>query len=154
MFIKKGKMNLHVEIYKKVAKCGECVMDKIKIIIADDNIEFLNILNEYLSSQIDFEVVAIANDGREVLEVFKEEKADLLILDILMPEFDGIKVLEKINEMEIRPVKRIIIVSTMGHENITNKAIFLGADYYIVKPFNMSILVDRIRQLFKHDNNI
>jgi two-component system response regulator (stage 0 sporulation protein A) len=58
---------------------------------------------------------------------------------------DGLGVLEKINEMENKP--KVIMLTAFGQENITRKAVELGASYYILKPFNMDVLVERIRLL-------
>ncbi|MDP4179187.1 MAG: response regulator, partial [Bacillota bacterium] len=62
---------------------------KIKVIIADDNKEFCNILNDYLLNQRDIVVIGIAKDGVEALNLIQEKKPDLVILDIIMPHLDG-----------------------------------------------------------------
>lgn len=123
---------------------------KIKVIIADDNKEFCNILNDYLLNQHDIMVDGIANDGMEALELIKEKKPDLVILDIIMPHLDGLGVLEKLNNMEIDKIPRVIVLSAVGQDKITQRAITLGADYYVVKPFNMDVLLKRIRQMFNN----
>ena len=74
-----------------------------------------------------------------------ENPPDVLLLDIIMPHLDGLGVLEKINEMENKP--KVIMLTAFGQENITRKAVELGASYYILKPFNMDVLVERIRLL-------
>lgn len=124
---------------------------KIKVVIADDNKQLSNVLEKYLSSETDFEVVGIAKNGTEVLELIREKKPDLLLLDIIMPELDGLGVLEKLKSMDIEPLK-VIVLSTIGQDHVTQRAVRLGADYYIVKPFDMSVLVKRIRQLFNGDD--
>jgi len=119
---------------------------KINIIIADDNKEFCNILNDYLLTQKDIVVTGIAENGLEVLKLIEEKKPDLVILDIIMPVLDGLGVLEKLNAMDIDPMPPIIVLSAVGQDKITQRAISLGADYFVVKPFDMEILVKRIRQ--------
>lgn len=120
---------------------------KIQVAIADDNREFGDILCEYLNSQEDIEVVGIARDGLEAYELITSTKPDIAILDIIMPHLDGLGVLEKLNatQMEKRPL--YIILSAVGQDKITQKALALGAEYYVVKPFDMDVLVSRIRQL-------
>ena len=125
---------------------------KISVIIADDNKEFCNILNDYLLNQRDIIVTGIAKDGIEALKLIQEKKPDLVILDIIMPHLDGLGVLEKLNTMDIDPVPRIIVLSAVGQDKITQRAIMLGADYYVVKPFDMDVFTKRIRQMF--DNTI
>lgn len=77
---------------------------------------------------------------------------DVLILDIIMPHLDGLGVLEKLRQMDLQPQPKIIMLTAFGQENITQKAVQLGASYYILKPFDMEVLVSRIRQLVS--NNI
>lgn len=122
--------------------------DKISVVIADDNKEFCNILNDYLLNQRDIVVTGVAKDGIEALKLIQEKKPDLLVLDIIMPHLDGLGVLEKINTMNLDPIPRIIVLSAVGQDKITQRAITLGADYYVVKPFDMDIFTKRIRQMF------
>jgi two-component system response regulator (stage 0 sporulation protein A) len=121
---------------------------KISVLIADDNKEFCSILNDYLLNQRDIVVIGIAKDGREALELIEEKKPDLVILDIIMPHLDGLGVLERINTMRLEKVPRIIILSAVGQDKITQQAITLGADYYTVKPFDMEVFTKRIREMF------
>ena len=121
---------------------------KISVLIADDNKEFCSILNDYLLNQKDIVVTGIAKDGREALELIVERKPDLVILDIIMPHLDGLRVLEKLNTMDLEKTPRIIILSAVGQDKITQQAITLGADYYTVKPFDMEVFTKRIREMF------
>jgi two-component system response regulator (stage 0 sporulation protein A) len=117
----------------------------IKILIADDNREFCELLKEFLQEQDEFSVVGIAQNGLEALDLVQDEAPDVLVLDVIMPHLDGIGVLEKINDFKHRP--RIIMLTAFGQESITQRAVELGADYYILKPFDFSVLATRIRQL-------
>ena len=121
---------------------------KISVLIADDNKEFCSILNDYLLNQKDVVVTGIANDGREALNLIESKKPDLVILDIIMPHLDGLGVLEKLNTMNLEKMPRVIILSAVGQDKITQQAITLGADYYVVKPFDMDIFIKRIREMF------
>jgi len=122
------------------------VSKTIKIMVIDDNKEFCEILKEYLESQGDFVVTGIAYNGIQALELLKQEVPDVVILDIIMPHLDGLGVLERISsEFEVRP--KIIVLTAFGQEAITRKALELGADYYILKPFDLDVLGERIRQL-------
>ncbi len=119
----------------------------MNIVVADDNREFNQLLSSYLSTQPDFEVVGNAYNGKEVLELFQEHRIDVLILDIIMPHLDGIGVLEALARMDLEQKPHVIMLTAFGHENVTRKAVELGASYYILKPFDMEMLPDRIRQL-------
>ena len=122
-------------------------MSKIKLAIADDNKDFCDILYEVLGEEKDIEISWTANDGRKVLEEIQKETPDVLILDNIMPYIDGFEVLEQINKMELSKSPKIIMLTAMGNETFTKKAISLGASYYIVKPFDLQILLKRIYSL-------
>ncbi|MCR6515851.1 MAG: sporulation transcription factor Spo0A [Clostridium chrysemydis] len=127
---------------------------KISVLIADDNKEFCSILNDYLLNQKDIVVTGIAQDGREALELIQSKKPDLVVLDIIMPHLDGLGVLEKLNSLNIDKMPRVIILSAVGQDKITQKAITLGADYYVVKPFDMDIFTKRIREMFQTSTDL
>ncbi|MDL2280879.1 sporulation transcription factor Spo0A [Selenomonadales bacterium OttesenSCG-928-I06] len=118
----------------------------IKVAIADDNREFIDVLEEYISREPDIELVGKAHNGEKILSIIESEHPDIIILDIIMPHLDGIGVLEKINSLGSKRPK-IIMLTAFGQENITQRVAELGADYYILKPFNMEVLISRIRQL-------
>ncbi|BBH21097.1 stage 0 sporulation protein A [Paenibacillus baekrokdamisoli] len=131
-------------------------MQRIEVLLADDNREFTNLLSEYISEQNDMVVTGIAYNGEEVLRLLEEtrEVPDVLILDIIMPHLDGLGVLERLREMNLSPMPKIIMLTAFGQENITQKAVQLGASYYILKPFDMEILANRIRQLVNNSTVI
>lgn len=120
--------------------------EAIKVAIADDNREFSDIMQEYLNQQPDIDLVGVAYNGEQILTVIDEKKPDVVILDIIMPHLDGIGVLERISSAGGKRPK-IIMLTAFGQESITQRVIELGADYYVLKPFNMDVLVSRIRQL-------
>lgn len=126
---------------------GILVNEKIKIVLADDNKDFCQVLKEYLSNEEDIEILGIAKDGIEALDLVKRTQPDLLVLDVIMPHLDGLGVIEKLNAMDIPKMPKIIVLSAVGQDKITQSAINLGADYYIVKPFDFVIFINRIREL-------
>jgi two-component system response regulator (stage 0 sporulation protein A) len=119
----------------------------IQLIIADDNREFTQILKDHFNSQEDMQVLGTAYNGGEVLELLKEQVPDVLVLDIIMPHLDGLGVLEQIQQMDLQPQPKIVMLTAFGQENITQRAVELGASYYILKPFDMDVLTERIRQM-------
>lgn len=122
-------------------------MDTIRVILADDNREFAKLLQEHFAGQRDIEVLGVAYNGMEVLKLLEKQVPDVLVLDIIMPHLDGLGVLEKVQSMRIQPMPKIIMLTAFGQENITQRAVELGAAYYILKPFDMDVLTDRIRQM-------
>jgi two-component system response regulator (stage 0 sporulation protein A) len=121
--------------------------NSIKVLLADDNREFCDIISKYLEKQDDMEVVGIANDGIEVLDMVPKIKPDVIVLDIIMPHLDGLGVLERLNNLDLEQPPKIIVLSAVGQDKITQRAIVLGADYYMVKPFDMEVFVKRIREV-------
>ena len=122
--------------------------EKIRILIADDNLEFVSTIVNYLNKEEDLEVVAVAKDGIEAFEKITKFNPDIALLDVIMPHMDGIGVLEKLNA-EGKMVT-CIMLSAVGQDKITAKAINLGAEYYIIKPFEIELLVRRIREVTKN----
>lgn len=120
---------------------------KTRVLIADDNKEFTKILSKFLEREEEFEVVAIAHDGVEALKLLKQYRIDVLILDVIMPHIDGIGVLEGLDELALEKKPKILMLSAVGHDTITHKAINLGADYYVLKPFNFKIFIKRLKQV-------
>lgn len=123
-------------------------MKKIKIAIIDDNKDFCDVVCEYLKEQDNMEIMFVANDGLEALDAFKRNQwPDVIILDLIMPHMDGFGVLESLNNMELETYPRIIMTSAIGQDSIIQKAMSMGAHYYLVKPVNMNLLIKRINQI-------
>ncbi|MCL2372974.1 MAG: sporulation transcription factor Spo0A [Defluviitaleaceae bacterium] len=121
---------------------------KITILMADDNKDFCDAIANYLEKQKDMQVIATASDGLEAIEKIHSHKPDIAIIDGVMPKLDGLGVLERLNLTSTADYAPIcIILSAITHDKITQKAIELGAEYYIAKPFDLDTLVLRIRQL-------
>ena len=121
--------------------------NKTKVMIVDDNKEFVKLLAMLIDSQNDMEVVETLFDGQNAKNRIKELQPHILLLDIIMPEKDGLGVLNDISMDKEINVPLTIVMSAIGQEKITHKAISLGATYYVVKPFDMNALVERIRDL-------
>ncbi|GAB6182131.1 sporulation transcription factor Spo0A [Desulfotomaculum defluvii] len=119
----------------------------IKVLIADDNKDFCELLKEFINQQDDFSLVGIANNGLEALEIINSQAPDVMVLDIIMPHLDGIGVLEKISTGSVTHKPKVIMLTAFGQESVTSRAVELGADYYILKPFDFAVLATRIRQL-------
>lgn len=121
--------------------------EKITILIADDNIEFATTLQEYCEKTETMEVIWVAKDGKEAYEKICELKPDVALLDMIMPHLDGIGVLERLGQTELDKKPYCIMISGVGQDEITSKAISLGAQYYVVKPFDISVLIKRIEDI-------
>lgn len=119
---------------------------KLKIVIADDNKDFCDILKNYLEKKGEFEILDVAYDGVTAYKKIAELKPDVALLDEVMPHLDGIGILEKLAENNLRFTK-CIMLTAVTQEQVTQRAFSLGAKHYIAKPFDMELLVSRISQL-------
>lgn len=116
-------------------------MEKKKsILVVDDEKDIRDVIEIYLMNE-GFEVVT-ACDGLEALEKLKSEAVDLIILDIMMPKLDGIRTCLKIREEKKMP---IIMLSAKGEDSDKILGLNIGADDYVVKPFNPLELVARVK---------
>lgn len=123
-------------------------MEKIRIGLVDDNKDFCDVVTENLLKQSNMEIIFTAHDGLEAIDELNKGKCpDILILDLIMPHLDGFGVLEALNSLELKAYPRVIMTSAVGQDTIIQKAISLGAQYYLVKPINMSLLIKRINQM-------
>ena len=121
--------------------------DKITVLISDDNNEFATTLANYLERDEAIQIVGMAKDGEEALNIISSIKPDVVLLDVIMPHLDGLGVLEKLNSMKLEKMPICIMLSAVGQDKITQKAIALGAQYYVVKPFDIEVLIKRIKEL-------
>lgn len=121
--------------------------EKITVLIADDNQEFSTTLATYLKNQEDMVIVGRAKDGNEALDMISSLTPDIVLLDVIMPHLDGIGVLEQMNMIKLNKKPICIMLSAVGQDKVTRRAIELGAEYYVVKPFDIDLLITRIREL-------
>lgn len=127
--------------------------DELRVALVDDNREFCSLLEEYLEAQDGIEVVGVGYNGEEALDLIENNVIDLLILDIIMPHLDGIGVLEALNQKEMMNGLKVIVLTAFGHEEITQRAAALGASYYILKPFDLEKLLERIHLLTRNNGS-
>lgn len=120
---------------------------QIKVLLVDDNKEFLQALENNLTNESNIKVVGVANNGLEAISLVKIVKPDVILCDMIMPHLDGIGVIEKINSLNLDKKPHVIILSSIGLEKLTTKALNLGAKYYLVKPFDYELLIKRITDI-------
>lgn len=119
---------------------------QIKVLIADDNEDIGNLLKEFLDNDAELKIVGVAKNGVETLQLVREKTPDVLLLDIIMPQLDGLGVLESLKTLPEKPIT--IVYSAISHDKVTNTAMNLGADYYMVKGIDMKLLKKRIKGYF------
>jgi DNA-binding response OmpR family regulator len=117
----------------------------MKVLIAEDDRDFGNILSQYVSIS-GFEV-NLARDGKEAWEMYNSDKPDICVLDVMMPEMDGFTLAEKIRQIH-HDMPFIFLTAKSLKEDII-KGLKLGADDYITKPFDPEVLILRINNILK-----
>lgn len=123
-------------------------MDKrIKILLADCNPDFTNMLTEVISQDNDLEITGIARDGYEALDMLPKLQPDILLLDIVLPRLDGIGVLKALPRLGLAKKPRILVLSSFSNDSISHEAISLGVGYFMIKPCDTPALIERIKML-------
>ena len=123
-------------------------MGSLSVAIADDNERMVEILYSIVKKDNDIRIVGKANNGEDVCRMIKEKEPDVVLLDLIMPKLDGLSVMERINQDNtIKKHPKFIVISAIGQEGITEDAFNLGANYYIMKPFDHDTLLYRMKQL-------
>lgn len=128
-------------------------MKKINILMIDDNLNLIEMVKEYFKENENINIAYQANDGEEGIKQIEkyQNKIDLIILDLIMPNKDGIYVL---NEMKKRNLKNKIIVATSYNAaEVIREVSEFGVSYYILKPFDLSILEKRIYDIMEKENS-
>lgn len=122
-------------------------MDKIRVVLADDNLNVLRLLTDYFAETPDIELVKTVSDGARVVEAVRAHRPDVLVTDIIMPRRDGFRILEELNELPEEERPRVIVLTGLSRDDFILRAVKLGASYYMVKPFDMRLLASRIREV-------
>lgn len=117
---------------------------KTVILVIDDDKNICNLIELYLI-KTGYEVI-VANDGIKGIELFKNNQIDLVLLDILLPQIGGWDILKEIRMLSTVPV---IMVTSKGESFDKVKGLELGADDYIVKPFDSLEMVARIKAVLR-----
>lgn len=114
------------------------------ILIVEDNKELATLLRDFLEAE--GYVVSVADSGEKAMHLYDKYGAKLVVLDIMLPGMDGFAVCSKIRENSDTP---IIIVSAKVQKDDKLNGLVLGADDYIEKPYDIDILMAKIKGIFK-----
>ena len=119
-----------------------------KVLVVDDDINIVKLIKLYLEKE-DYTVYT-AHNGVEALEVWKKENPSIIILDIMMPEMDGNSVCREIRKTSDTP---IIMLTAKGETFDKVLSLELGADDYLVKPFEPKELIARIKAILRRSDS-
>ena len=128
-------------------------MQKTRLLIIDDNEELVSIIKDYFKNNSNIDVVLEASDGNEGILLIdkKKNEFDVILLDLVMPKKDGIAVLEYLYKNEID--KKVIVLTSYSTQDMISKVAALGASYFMIKPFELSDLENKINSLARKINS-
>ena len=127
-------------------------MGLIKVVVADDNIDFCNAIKEAIETTDDMSLTGIANNGNEAFDLIMETRPDLVLLDNVMPYLDGIGVMEKLNMTELPKRPKIITFSSLCSDDFVKAMFRLGVNYCMNKNVDVYQILARGRMLV--DNSL
>ncbi|MGI6161341.1 MAG: sporulation transcription factor Spo0A [Christensenellales bacterium] len=126
-------------------------MDKIRIILIDDNEVYVNGLARYLERRPEFCVIGAYSNPTTGFKALLTQECDICLLDVIMPVLDGIAIIEKLNIAPIAKKPKIITLSAVRNDAVLHRLLELGASYCIVKPCEPNIVAKRILSIAGHE---
>ena len=122
-------------------------MEKIRLLVIDDNTSLIELIKEYFEESSIIEAALTAKDGNEGIKQIesKQDEFDMILLDLVMPNKDGIEVLKYLKNKQID--KKIIVLTSYNAQSMIRRVSELGADYLILKPFELSVLEEKILEI-------
>ena len=124
-------------------------MANIRILIADDNDELRRHLAHYFRQQQDITVAGEASNGLDALKIIHEKPMDVMLLDMIMPNLDGFGVLTQLQRIPAEKRPRVIAVTALGRDDFIRRAVELGVMYYMIKPVELPVLLERVRDVMR-----
>ena len=127
-------------------------MDKIKVLMIDDNVNLVEMVKEYFKQNNNIEITFTAHDGLEGFEQVKKYKDqfDIILLDLIMPKKDGLYVLEQIKANNINC--NVIVETSYNAQEVIREVSDYGVNYFILKPFELEDLEKRIIEICNGKN--
>ena len=122
-------------------------MAEIRIAFVDDNEELRATLSAFLQREQDMQVVAEVGNGLDAIKLIGSAPLDVLLLDMIMPGMDGFGVLARVQQLPPEKRPQIIAVTALGRDDFIRRAVEMGVTYYMIKPVELPVLLERIREI-------
>lgn len=119
----------------------------IRVAVVDDNDRILKALKGMIENEPSMELAGLGYDGEEALRIVKNHKPDVLLMDLIMPKLDALSVMDRIKEECGESIPKIMILTAVNNERITEDLFSCGASYVLLKPFDVDMVKNRIRQI-------
>lgn len=127
-------------------------MEKIKVMMIDDNVSLVDMVKEYFKDNENIEIYKEAHNGLDGVKLLEQEKGnyDVLLLDLIMPQKDGLYVLQQIKEKELDA--SVIVETSYNAQDVIRQVSEYGVSYFILKPFDLEDLKQRIVDVYNSKN--
>ena len=127
-------------------------MEKIKVMMIDDNVSLVEMVKEYFKDNENIEIYKQAHNGLDGIKLIEEEqgKFDVVLLDLIMPQKDGLYVLQQIKERELDA--NVIVETSYNAQDVIRQVSEYGVNYFILKPFDLDDLENRIIEVYNSKN--
>jgi hypothetical protein len=131
------------------------ITDIVSVVVGDDNEKLLDNICDTLTKDQSIKIVGKAKNGEEGFDVIKKTAPDVVILDLIMPKMDGLSLMDKVHKegMLIR-TPFFIITSAISNESVIQDAFGFGAGYYMLKPFETDMIIDRVKSAKSYNKRI
>ncbi len=131
------------------------ITDIVSVVVVDDNEKLLDNICDTLTKDQSIKIVGKAKNGEEGFDVIKKTAPDVVILDLIMPKMDGLSLMDKVHKegMLIR-TPFFIITSAISNESVIQDAFGFGAGYYMLKPFETDMIIDRVKSVKSYNKRI
>lgn len=141
---------------RNITKSGfSRVNEVVSVAVVDDNEKIVQTICDELSKDNGIKVVGKAKNGEEAYDVIRKNNPDVVILDLIMPKMDGLSLMDKIhNDGTLIKSPFFIITSAISNESVIQDAFGFGAGYYMLKPFEMDMIVDRVKSAKSYNRRI
>lgn len=117
---------------------------KKQVMIVEDNLQIVQSISQFFCMKNKIQVCSTASNALEAIDLMNTMMPDAVILDLVMPKSDGFVLLEHLNSHDHEKKPVIIIISSLSHQAVIQRACDLGASYFIAKPFSMEVLHERV----------
>lgn len=119
---------------------------RVKIMIAEEGTQNGKLYQSVLSSY-GFDVILVPKNGIDVIKKLEKSEIDVLIMDTFMPRIDGLGVLKEMEKMSFRKRPAVITISGVDNQRLETEILNAGADYYFIRPFDVELLAQRVKQI-------
>ena len=118
---------------------------KVRILLADPNQDFCKMMTELLDRERDMEVIGATGDGQEAFELLQKQRPDVMLLDLVLSQLDGLSLLRRMNRDGLQC--HVIVLSGFVNSKVVTDCAGLGADYFVPKPCDSTVVLGHIRQI-------